>query len=124
MERFSYNKFQFLLDLQEFNRIAYQINSIPLEFKYFLRVFKQKNKYRQFIVKTPEKQNQIKQLSSCLIEKYNGFQVVKVDFAKKERQKFQPIDIIYIPTKDPTKLPECYYTSDISKAYTSLILGA
>ena len=112
-EKFSYHNFQFSLDLQEFNHIAYQVNNILLEFKYFLPVFEQKNKYRQFIVTKPEKQNQIKQLSSCLIEKYNGFQVVKVDFSKKQRQQFQPIDIIYIPTKNPTKLPECYYTLDV-----------
>ena len=112
----------FSLDLQEFNRVAYQINNILLEHNYFLRVYEQKNKYRQFLVKKPTKQNQIKQLASCLIAKYNGFQVVKTDFSKKERKNFQPIDIINVPTKNPEVLPECYYTLYISKAYTSLYL--
>ena len=120
LEKFSSQKLHFTLDLQEFNRISYQINNILIEYNYFLRVFEQKNKYRQFYVKKPEKQNQIKQLSRCLIEKYNGFQVVKIDFSKKESQKFEPIDTIYIPTKNPEVLPECYYTLDISKAYTSV----
>ena len=61
-------------------------------------------------------------MSSCLIEKYNGFQVVKVDFSKKERKKFEPICKINKPTQNPAILPECYYTKDISKAYTSLYL--
>ena len=54
------------------------------------------------------------------IPKYNGFQVIAVDFAKGERRKFTPIDIIYKPTRDPEIKPLCYYTTDISKAYTSL----
>ena len=120
LEQFSFNELKFSLDLQEFNRIAYQINNIILKYNYFLRVFEQKNKYRQFLVKKPSKQNQIKQLSSCLIEKYNGFQVVKIDFSKKERRKFEPIDIIYIPIKNTEILPKCYYTLNISNAYTSL----
>ena len=122
LEKFSIqNDLQFSLDLQEFNHHAcYKINNILLDHNYFLQVFEQKNNYRQFLLKKTEKQNQIKQLSSCLVEKYNRFQVFKVDFSKKERQKFEPVNIIYFPTKYPTILPQCYYTKDISKAYTSL----
>ena len=42
LEQFSCNKLNFSLDLQEFNRVAYQINKILLEYNYFLRVFEQK----------------------------------------------------------------------------------
>ena len=120
LEQFSSQDLKFSLDLQEYNRICYQINEILVEYSYFLRVFEQKNKYRQFYIKSQDKQKQMKQLASCLIEKYNGFQVIKVDFNKKQRRNFQPIDIIYIPTKNAQILPECYYTIDISKAYTWL----
>ena len=60
LEQFSCNKLNFSLDLQEFNHVAYQINNILLDYNCFLRVFEQKNKYRQFFVKKPTKQNQIK----------------------------------------------------------------
>ena len=120
LEQLSSENFEFLLDLQEFNRICSQINEILIEHNYFLRVFEQKNKYRQFLVKKPEKQNQVKQLASCLMEKYNGFQVVKIAFNKKQRRNFEPIDIIYIPTKNVQILPECYYTTNIANAYTAL----
>ena len=100
LEQFSSQELKFSLDLQEFNRVCYQINEILMEHNYFPRVFEQKNKYRQFLIKNPDKQNQTKQLASCLIEKYNGFQVIKIDFNKKQRRNFQPIDIVYIPTKD------------------------
>ena len=113
-------KFIFSLDIQKFELVCYEINQILIEHDFFLRVFEQKNKYRNILIKTPEKQNQIKELASCLSQKYNGFQVVKNAFSKLQRRDFQPIDIIYIPTKNIQILPVCYYTVDISNAYTAL----
>ena len=75
------------------------------------------------ILKKTEKQTQIRQLASCLIQKYNGFHIIKNSFSKRERRKFEPVDIIYIPTKNAQILPECYYTTDISNAYTALYSG-
>ena len=120
LEQLSLENYEFTLDLQEFNRICYEINEILIEYKYFLRVFEQKNKYRQILIKKPEKQNQLKQLASCLIQKYNGFQVVEIAFNKKLRQHFEPIDIIYITTKNAQILPECYYATNIANSYTAL----
>ena len=55
-----------------------------------------------------------------MIQKYNRFQVVKIALNKKQRQNFEPIDIIYIPTKNAQILTECYYTANIANAYTAL----
>ena len=120
IEKLSNEKFKFSLDLQEFNRVCYEINQILIKYNFFLRVFEQKNKYRNLLIKQPEKQNQIKQLASCIIQKYNGYQVIKNSFSKRERQEFEPVDIIYIPTKNVQILPLCYYTTNISNAYTAL----
>ena len=56
---------------------------------------------------------------SCFTEKYNGFQTISIEFARRERKNFKPIDIIYKPTKNPEINPLCYYTEDISKADTN-----
>ena len=120
MEEITSEKFKFSLDLQEFNRVCYEINQILIKYNYFLRVFEQKNKYRNLLIKQPEKQNQIKQLASCINQKYNGYQLIKNLFSKRERQEFEPVDIIYIPTKNAQILPLCYYTTNISDAYTAL----
>ena len=96
----SNEKFKFSLDLQKFNHTCYEINEILIKYNFFLRVFEQKNKYRNLLIKQPEKQNQLKQLASCIIQKYNGYQVIKNSFSKRERQEFEPVDIIYIPTKN------------------------
>ena len=120
IEQLSDEIFEFSLDLQEFNRVCYQINEVLTEHKFFLRVFEQRNKYRNILIKQPEKQSQIKQLASYLNQKYNRFQVIKNSFSKRERREFEPIDIIYIPTKNAQILPSCYYATNIANAYTAL----
>ena len=61
IEQLEEGKFKFLLDLQKFNNVCYEI--------YVLRIFELKDKYRQLSMKEPKKQNIVRQLSSCLIEK-------------------------------------------------------
>ena len=79
-----------------------------------------KNRFRQFSIKDKSKQKIVRQLSSCLIEKYSGFTVISIEHQKKQRKLFKPIDIIYKPTKDIEVKPLCYFSDDISKAYSSL----
>ena len=55
------------------------------------------------------------------MEKYNGFQVISIEYARKQRKKFKPINIIYKPTKDIETELLCYFSDDISKAYTNLL---
>ena len=108
-------KYYFVLDLQKFDNNFYEINSFVSKYGYFLRVFELKNKFRQLFMKEPKKQNAIRQISSCINEKYNGFQSVSVEFARKERKNFKPIDIIYKPTKNPEFSSLCYFTEEFQR---------
>ena len=110
----------FSLDVSIFESNCYSINQILANYGLFLRVYELKNNYRKFTIKTPNKQNQIKQLASCILQKFNGFEILKNEFAKREKQNLIPVDIIYIPTKNVDTLPECYYTTEIQNAYTTL----
>ena len=47
-------KFQFIVDLQKFNNICYEINSILSKHDYFLKVFELKNKFRYLSMKEPK----------------------------------------------------------------------
>ena len=38
-------------------------------------------------MKDKSKQKIVRKLSSCLIEKYSGFQVISIEFEKKTKQK-------------------------------------
>ena len=113
-------KFKFIIDLQKLHNLCYEINSILSKHNYFLRVFELKNKFRQLSIKDKSKQKIVIQLSSCLTEKYSGFTVISIEYKKKQRKLFKPIDIIYKPTKDIEVEPLCYFSDDISKAYSSL----
>ena len=112
-------KYDSVLDLQRFNNNCYEINSFLSKYGYFLRAFELKNKFRQLFIKEPKKQNIIRQISSCINEKYYGFQSVSIEFSRKERKIFKPINIIYKPTKNPEFSLLCYFTENISKTYTN-----
>ena len=98
----------------------YEINAILSKFSYFQRVFALKNKFRHLAMKDKTKQKIVRQFSSCLIEKYRGFTIISIEYQKKQRKLFKPIYIIYKPTKNIQIEPLCYFTEDISKAYSSL----
>ena len=108
------------IDLQKFNNDCYEINCLLSDFNYFLKVFELKNKFRQMIIKEPKKTNFVRQLSSCINEKYNGYQTISAEYARRERKNVEQIDIIYKPTKNTEKIPLCYFTPNISKAYHNL----
>ena len=82
---------------------------------YFLRVFELRIKFRHLALKNPKKQNIVRQLSSCINEKYNGFHLILIEYNKKLEQKIKSIDIIYKPVKSREKNIQCYYSQDISK---------
>ena len=63
-------KFEFIIDLQKFDNMCYEINCILSKYGYFLRIFELKKKYRSLAVKDKSEQTIVRQLSSCLIEKF------------------------------------------------------
>ena len=86
------------------------------KYGYFFRVFELKSKFRHLALKNPKKQNIVRQLSSCINEKYNGFHLISIDYSKKLRSKVKPINMIYKSSKSPEKEVLCFSTN-ISKSY-------
>ena len=58
-------KFKFIIELETFMKMCYEINTILSKFGYFLKVFELKNKFRHLTMKDKTKQNIRRQLSSC-----------------------------------------------------------
>ena len=114
------DQFNFNIQIQAFLNMCYEINSILSKFGYFFRVFKLKNKFRHLTTKDKSQQKIVRQLSSCLTEKYSSFTIISIENQKKQRKLFKPIDIIYKPTKNIEIEPVCYFSDDIAKAYSSL----
>ena len=117
------NKFEFIIDLQKFDNMCYEINCILSKFGYFLRIFELKNKYRRSAVKNKDEQNLVRQLSSCLIEKYSGFSQICLAYQKKQRKLLKPIDIIYKPTKRIEIEPLCFFFNRFIKCIFVLLFG-
>ena len=114
-------KLNISLDYQKLNSQWHEINMTLAKYGYFLRVLELKSKFRHLTLKTPKNQNIVRQLSSCINEKYNGFHVISIEYSKKLRTKFKPINIIYKPTKSPEKEVLRFSTNDIPKSYTNLV---
>ena len=76
-------KFKFIIELQTFLNMCYEINAILSKFGYFLRVFELKNKFCHLEMKDKTKQKIVRQLLTCLIEKYSGFTIISIEYQEK-----------------------------------------
>lgn len=110
---------KFIAEQQYFLNMCFELIAILSQFGYFLRVYELKKNYRYLTMKKKDHQKIIKQLSSCLIEKFNGFTIVPLEYDKKVRQKLEPVDIIYRPTKNIEIEPLCYLSTNIELAYSA-----
>ena len=96
-------KFHLELDNQKFNQQCLDLNKILSEYGYFLGVYELKNKFRELRLKDLIQQKIIRQLSGCIQEKFDGFNIIYMEHNKKLRKKFQPINVIYKPVRRPEK---------------------
>ena len=104
------------LDILHFENQCLKINQILNKNNLFLLIFELKEKFRCLIKQDSEKKSIIRDLSSCIIEKFNGLNIVRTEFERKLRQKMSPIDIIYKPVKKEDEIIECFFTSQINLA--------
>ena len=65
-----------------------KVNEVLSEFGYFLRFYERRNKFRcQNRKKLKEKNKIRKELSSCIIQKFNGYELLINHLNSKERQE-------------------------------------
>ena len=63
---------------------------------FFLRVYKKRDKFRYVIKKgVSGKNNIICHLSLCVIQKFNGYEILKHQLKDQENQFHEPVGIIY-----------------------------
>ena len=75
-----------MLDNQKFKTQCHKITGILAAYRYFVRVFELKRKFSHLIIKDPKKQNIVRQLSSCIIEKHNRFPVTVTEYSKTNQR--------------------------------------
>ena len=54
-----------------------------------------------------------KELSTCVIQKFNGYELLRNHLNSKERKDFIPIDVAYEPSLNENKPIWCYYPPKI-----------
>ena len=84
------------------------------------QVFELRSKFREVRLKTVTEKKLIRELSSCIKIKFDGFEIVSVQCQRKLRKKFTPIDVIYKPVLRKNDQIHCFVSSDISKYYYSV----
>ena len=62
-----------------------------------------------------------RELSSCIIKEFNGYELLRNNLNFSEKQDFIPIDIVYEQTLDENKKIECFFAPDITLAYVGYI---
>ena len=91
-------------------------------FCFFLRFCERKNKFRYQLKQNLKEKNKVKrELSSCVIQKFNGYELLRNNLNVHEKRDFIPIDILYEPTLDENKKSACFFAPDISLAYVGYI---
>ena len=90
------------LDIQYFENQCYFVVKLLNKNGLFLKVYELKDKFHHLIKQNSEKKTVLRELSNCIIKRFNGFDIVRVEFSKKLRQAFRLIDVIYKPVKNGT----------------------
>ena len=97
-------------------------NKVLSKHNFFIKFFKRRDKYRFLIKKKVVGINTVmRNLSSSVIKKLNGYDNIKLKIAHKEKTNFTPLDIVYKPTFDENVPIPYYFTSQIYLAYRSYL---
>ena len=67
------------LDIQNFDNQCFIVNRILNNYNLFLRSYELKDKFQYLKVKNANKNNIVRKISSCIIEKFNGFRIVAIE---------------------------------------------
>ena len=93
-----------------FDRCCRLVNEVLSENGFFLRFYERRKKFRyQLRQKLKTKNEMRKELSSCAIQKFNGYKLLRNHLNYGKRRDFIPIDIVYESPLDTKKPILCFY---------------
>ena len=67
------------LDIQNFDNQCFIVNRILNNYNLFLRSYELKDKFQYLTVKNANKNNIVREVLSCIVEKFNGFRIVAIE---------------------------------------------
>ena len=107
-------------DRLNFENQCFKINRILSRHDMFLRVFELKDKFRYIMKQNSNQKKFFSEVSACVVERFNGFTTVRLEFDNEIRREFKPIDIIYKPVKKENAVLNCFFTDKLHLAYKAV----
>ena len=85
---------------------------------FFLRFYERRNKFRYQLRQKLKSKNEMRaELSACVIQKFNGYDLLRTEMNRNEKKNLVPLDIVYEPTLDKSKPIYCYFAPKICLAF-------
>ena len=93
-----------------FNR-CFQVNEVLAKYNFFLKFFERRDMFRFLTQKKVQLKNKVtRDLSSSVIEKFNGYELIRPQLACQERIEFIPINTVYEPVYNENIPVPCFFT--------------
>lgn len=84
---------------------------LAAKFGCFLRFYERRDKFRYQLRQKLKTKNQMRvELSSCVIQKFNGYDLLRTELSRDQKKNLLPLDIVYEPTLDRKKPILCYFS--------------
>ena len=101
---------------------CFKLNKVLAKHNYFLEFFERLDTYKFLLKKIVQRKNEvIRNLSSSVLEKFNGYEMIRNDLSYQEKAEVIPIDVVYEPIYNENVRVPCYFTSEIHLAYRSYV---
>ena len=94
------------------------INDVLCEYGFFLRFYERRNEFRYQLKQKLNEKNQMKrELSACIVQMFNGYELLRNHLNLTERKNFILIDIVCEPTLNEKKPIVCFFAPEVSLGY-------
>ena len=98
------------------------INEVMAKFGYFLKFYERRNKFRYQLRQKLKSKNEMRaELSACILQKFNGYDLLRASLKCSEKKDLLPIDIVYETTLNTEKPIECFFASEIHLAFNTYL---
>ena len=82
---------------------CFKLNEVLAKHNYFLKFFERRDIYRFLIKKKVQGKNEVtRNLSSSILQKFDGYEMIRNDLSHREKAEVIPINVVYEPTYDET----------------------
>ena len=94
-------------DFNTFERECFLVSQILMHFNFFFRFSELHGTFRYLVFPNSEKRNIVRNVLSCITEKFNGYKIVRHKSIRKMRKIFHLIDLIFKATRSQKREITC-----------------